>query len=59
LVDYRIYEFTVCRQIAAMRVIACTSDEEAVERARKMLDGRDLEVRQGTRIVAQLRSADT
>jgi hypothetical protein len=39
-----------------MRMIACNSDEEAIERAKEMLDGRDLEIRQGTRIVAQLRS---
>jgi hypothetical protein len=54
--DYRIYEFTVGRQIAAMRVIACISDAEAIERAREMLEGRDLEVRQGARLIIQLRS---
>jgi hypothetical protein len=56
LVDYRIYEITIGGQIAAMRVITCNSDADAIGRAREMLDSRDLEVKQGARVVIQLRS---
>jgi len=58
LPEYRIYEFTISRQLATMSVIICESDEQAIEQAKTMLNGRDLEVRQGFRVVIQLRSSD-
>jgi hypothetical protein len=44
--------------MASMRLMTCASDEEAIEQAKTMLDGRDLEVRQGFRIVIRLQSKD-
>jgi len=39
-------------------MIVCDSDRNAIEKAKKMLDDRDLEIRQGARLVARLRVAD-
>jgi hypothetical protein len=58
LAVYRIFEYTITRQMASMRLMTCASDEEAIEQAKTMLDGRDLEVRQGFRIVIRLQSKD-
>jgi hypothetical protein len=44
--------------MASMRLITCASDEEAIDQAKAMLNGRDLEVRRGFRIVIRLQSKD-
>ena len=41
--NYRIYELTIGNQVAGSRTIACDSDQNAIEKAKKMLDERDLE----------------
>lgn len=56
--DYRIYELTIGHQVAGSRTVVCESDQKAIEKAKKMLDERDLEIRHGTRLVARLRVAD-
>ena len=57
-VKYQIYEKTIGNQIAGSYTIVCDSDQNAIEIAKKMLDDRDLEIRQGARLVARLRVAD-
>ena len=56
--NYRIYELTIGNQMAGMRTIVCESDQTAIEKAKKMLDDRDLEIRHGSRFVARLRLMD-
>ena len=56
--NYRIYELTIGNQVAGSHTIVCDSDQNAIEIAKKMLDDRDLEIRQGARLVARLRVAD-
>jgi hypothetical protein len=57
--NYRIYEMTIGNQVAGSRMIVCDSDQSAIEKAKKMLNDRDLEIRHGTRLVARLRVADS
>jgi hypothetical protein len=52
--NYRIYELTIGNQVAGIRTIVCESDQMAVEKATKMLDDLDLEIRHGARLVARL-----
>ena len=56
--DYRIYELTIGNQVAGSHTIVCDSDQNAIEKAKKMLVDRDLEIRHGARFVARLRVAD-
>lgn len=56
--DYRIYELTIGNQVAGSHTIVCDSDQNAIEKAKKMLVDRDLEIRHGARLVARLRVAD-
>jgi len=56
--NYRVYEMTVGNQVAGSHTIVCDSDQKAIEKAKKMLDDRDLEIRHGARFVARLRVAD-
>jgi len=56
--NYRIYEMTVGNQVAGSRMVVCDSDQKAIEKAKEMLDDRDLEIRHGARFVARLRVAD-
>jgi hypothetical protein len=56
--NYRIYELTIGNQVAGSHTIVCDSDQNAIEKAKKMLVDRDLEIRHGARFVARLRFAD-
>ena len=56
--NYRIYELTIGNQVANLHTIVCDSDQNAIEKAKKMLNDRDLEIRHGARLVARLRVAD-
>jgi hypothetical protein len=56
--NYRIYELTIGNQVANLHTIVCDSDQNAIEKAKKMLVDRDLEIRHGARLVARLRVAD-
>ena len=56
--DYRIYELTIGNQVAGSHTVVCDSDQNAIEKAKKMLVDRDLEIRHGARFVARLRVAD-
>jgi hypothetical protein len=53
---YRVYFITSAGHVAGPpEVIASNSDQEAVERAKQLLDGRDIEIWQGARVVTRLR----
>ena len=56
--NYRIYELTIGNQVAGSHTIVCDSDQNAIDKAKKMLVDRDLEIRHGARFVARLRVAD-
>ena len=57
--DYRIQILTFGNKIAGSAVeVDCQSDEEAVAKARTLLNGQDIEIWSGTRFVARLRFAD-
>jgi hypothetical protein len=57
--EYRIYILTFGNKIAGPAVdVDCQSDEEAVAQARQLLNGQDIEIWSGARIVSRLRSAD-
>jgi hypothetical protein len=57
--DYRIQILTFGNKIAGPAIeVDCQSDEEAVAKARTSLNGQDIEIWSGTRIVTRLRFAD-
>jgi hypothetical protein len=57
--DYRIYVMSSGNHIEGMpSVVTCASDAEAIEVARRRLDGRDIEVWEGARAVTPLKAAD-
>jgi hypothetical protein len=57
--EYRICTLSHASKIASPPTdIECASDEEAVTEAKKLLNGLDIEIWQGARVVTRLRSAD-
>ena len=57
--NYRIQILTCCNKIAGPAVeVDCQFDEEAVAKARTLLNGQDIEIWSDTRIVTRLRFAD-
>jgi hypothetical protein len=58
MTDYRVYVLTDNDHIAkAPEVISCESDVEAVENAKQRLNGHDIEIWDGPRVVTRVRSA--
>jgi hypothetical protein len=54
--EYRIFTLTKERRIAGpMEVVDCASDKDAIEEAKILTDGHDMEIWQGNRIVMRLR----
>jgi hypothetical protein len=57
--DYRIYEINkIGRVVGRPHHITCDNDDDAVQKATPLMGDRDIEVWQGTRVVAQIRSAE-
>jgi hypothetical protein len=57
--EYRIFPLSTDNHIAnAPALVVCENDSAALEHAKTMLDGHDLEVWQGTRRVTRLNSTD-
>jgi hypothetical protein len=57
--EYRIYTLSDGNKIAEPpRVVTCDNDQEAIEQATQLLDGHDIEVWAGARVVSRLRPAD-
>jgi hypothetical protein len=56
---YRVYRLSVDNQIFGRpEVVDCDSDQEVIARAKARLDGLDIEVWDGPRIVIRLKSTD-
>jgi hypothetical protein len=54
---YRIYTLFAGDRIARpTQIFTGNNDQEAIQLARRLLDGRDLEVRQGARIVRRIKT---
>ena len=54
---YRIYTLTEHNKIAGpSQDVICQNDQEAIQQAKQWLDGHDLEVWQGPRLVTRLKS---
>jgi len=51
---YRLYCLDGANKVASAEWIDADDDEAAIEVAKRMMDGQDLEVWQGTRLVARL-----
>jgi len=57
--EYRIHILTFGNKIAGPAIeVDCQSDEEAIAKARTLLNGQDIEIWSGARIVTRLRFAD-
>ena len=57
--EYRIHILTFGNKIAGPAIeVDCQSDEEVVAKARTLLNGQDIEIWSGARIVTRLRFAD-
>ena len=57
--DYRIYQLVGGAHIQApATVVRCGTDAEAIAHARQLLDGHDIEVWDGGRLVINLESKD-
>jgi hypothetical protein len=56
MAEYCIYTLRDCNTIASTpKDIECASDKEAIEEAYALLDGHDVEVWQGARVVIRLK----
>jgi hypothetical protein len=58
MAHYRFYSLRGNQIVRPLDVMQCASDEEAVAQARTLLDGLDIEIRQGARVITRLRSSD-
>jgi hypothetical protein len=59
VLDYRFYSLRHGNHIAGPpEVMQCASDHEAIAHGRKLLDGLDIEIWQGARVVTRLKSSD-
>jgi hypothetical protein len=58
MLDYRIYTFTSDNHIADAAVINCETDQEAIEKARQLMEGRDIEVWQRARRLARIKASE-
>jgi hypothetical protein len=52
--DYRLYGLDGVRKVASGEWFEADDDEDAIEIAKKMMDGQDCELWQGRRLVARL-----
>jgi hypothetical protein len=58
--DYRVYPVDKSNHIvAAPHVVTCDSDEEAIEKARPLVNGHDVELWDGARQVGRIKSNDS
>ena len=55
---YRLYIMQGDESVGPPAVVECPTEIEAIEKARRLLNNRDIEGRRGARIVARLRPMD-
>jgi hypothetical protein len=59
MAHYRIYTLFAGNRIAGPpQIVTGDNDQEAIQEAKQLLVGRDLEVRHGTRIVRRIKPTD-
>ena len=57
--EYRVYSFSSDNHIKGVpAVVICETDNDAIAEAQKLLDGLDIEVWNGARLVTRLKSVD-
>ena len=56
--EYRVYKIKSDRVAGAPVVVTCDSDQEAIQQAKKLADGHDVELWQGPRFVIGVKSGD-
>jgi len=56
--DYRIYKIKNNHVADAPVVVTCDSDREAIQQAKKLVDGHDVELWDGPRFVIGIKSGD-
>ena len=56
--EYRAYKITNNRVADAPTIITCDGDQQAIEAARKLADGHDVELWEGPRFVIGIKSGD-
>ena len=57
--DYRVYKIKNNNHVAgAPVVVTCDSDREAIQQAKKLVDGHDVELWDGPRFVIGIKSGD-
>ena len=55
---YRIYKLSNNRIAGVPDIVECDSDEEVAQHAKSVLDGLDIEVSDGPRVVIRLKSTE-
>jgi hypothetical protein len=56
--EYRVYKIKNDHVAGAPVVITCDSDREAIQQAKKLVDGHDVELWDGPRFVVGIKSED-
>jgi hypothetical protein len=56
--DYRVYKIKDNHVAGTPVVITCDSDQEAIQQAKSLVDGHDVELWDGSRFVIGLKSQD-
>ena len=56
--DYRAYQIKGDHVAGVPIVITCDSDHEAIQQAKKLVDGHDIELWDGSRFVIGIKSTD-
>jgi hypothetical protein len=58
MAKFRLYIMQGDEEVGPPAVVECLTEIEAIEKARRLLNNRDIEVRRGVRVVARLRPMD-
>jgi hypothetical protein len=55
VIEYRAYVVDRDGHLSGFEPLVCTGDEEAIEKAKSLVDGHDIELWSGTRLVILLK----
>ncbi len=55
--EYRVYRIKDGHTAGVPAILSCDTDQEAIEKANQLLDGLDVELWQGARVVAKIPAA--
>jgi hypothetical protein len=58
-IQYRVYTLSPENRITGSNTIECRGDDEAIEKTRQILDGHDLELWSGPKLIGRFKSKDT